>query len=285
MPPSDQAPESEHAAPAGAADAPGPGEPLPPWANREPYFDLNGELLRPRPHARGPWSPDMLSGRVVAALLAREVERCHGDPSFQVARFTVDLFRSPPLKPVTVIARPVREGNRIRVIDASMSCDGVEIARASTVMLRRAEQPSGEVWKPPVWDMPPPNEGDRPWGFGRRGSGPPQAGDLPVERRRTWMRDTNQLVAGEQMTPFVRVALAVDLTNPFANTGSNGLDFINADVTTYLHRLPVSEWLGFEVSSHQSAEGIAVGSCTLYDVEGAIGQSLVCAVANRRPPP
>jgi hypothetical protein len=278
-------PPSERTAQDEREPAPGGDEPPPPWANREPYFDLDGELLKPRPHARGPWSPDMLSGRVVAALLAREVERRLGDPAFQVARFTVDLFRSPPLKPVTVSARPVREGKRIRVVDASMTSDGVEIGRASTVMLRRTEQPPGVVWSPPAWDMPPPNEGDSPWGFGRRGGGggPPRAGDLPVEQRRTWMRDANQLVAGEALTPFVRVALAVDLTNPFANTGSDGLHFINADITTYLHRLPVSEWLGFQVSSHQSAEGIAVGSCTLYDAEGAIGQSLVCAVANRRP--
>jgi hypothetical protein len=84
------------------------------------------------------------------------------------------------------------------------------------------------------------------------------------------------------MSPFVRVALAADLTNPFVNSGTNGLNFINADITLYLHRLPVSEWIGFEVASHRSADGIAVGACTLYDIDGAIGQTVVCSVANRR---
>jgi acyl-CoA thioesterase len=60
------------------------------------------------------------------------------------------------------------------------------------------------------------------------------------------------------------------------------LSFVNADITLYLHRLPAGEWLGFEVISHQSAGGIAVGETTMYDEEGPIGKSIVCAVANRR---
>jgi hypothetical protein len=34
------------------------------------------------------------------------------------------------------------------------------------------------------------------------------------------------------------------------------------------------------VTDHLSADGIAVGSCKLYDVDGAIGSSTVCAVTN-----
>jgi hypothetical protein len=248
----------------------------------EPYFDPADGLLKPRPHARGPWAADMLSGRVVSALLAREIERGYADPAFQFTRLTVDLFRSPPLKPVTVSARPVRVGNRIRVVESAMACDGIEVARASAVMLRRGAQPEGQVWTPPDWDMPPPHESGGPARAGLRGGPPAREGWSTAERRRTWFRDEGQLVAGEEMSPFVRVALAADLTNPFANSGTHGLHFINADITLYLHRLPVSEWIGFEVAGHRSSDGIAVGSCTLYDVEGAIGQSLVCSVVNRR---
>jgi acyl-CoA thioesterase len=210
--------------------------------------------------------------------LAREIEQGYGAPDFQFTRLTVDLFRPPPLRPVTVSTRPLREGNRIRVVEGSVASDGVEVARASAVMLRRAEQPAGQVWTPPDWDMPPPEAAGRAAPFGP----PPGDGRSTAERRRTWFRDEGQLVAGEEMSPFVRVALAADLTNPFANSGTNGLNFINADITLYLHRLPVSEWIGFEVASHRSADGIAVGACTLYDIDGAIGQTVVCSVANRR---
>jgi acyl-CoA thioesterase len=70
-----------------------------------------------------------------------------------------------------------------------------------------------------------------------------------------------------------------------ANAGAHGLDYVNADITLYLHRLPVGEYIGFEVSSHESSEGIAVGDTTVYDIEGPIGRSVVCAVVNRRMTP
>ena len=80
----------------------------------------------------------------------------------------------------------------------------------------------------------------------------------------------------------MRCAVAADFTSPLPNMGSTGLQFVNADITLYLHRLPSTEWLGFEVASHQSEDGIAIGETTLYDEAGPIGKGLVCAVANRR---
>jgi acyl-CoA thioesterase len=103
-----------------------------------------------------------------------------------------------------------------------------------------------------------------------------------VEQKRTWIRENRELIEGEALTPFLRAAVAADFTNPFANSGDAGLNFVNADITLYLHRSPVDEWIGFEVASHQSDEGIAVAECTLYDVQGAIGRSTVCGVANQR---
>ncbi len=103
-----------------------------------------------------------------------------------------------------------------------------------------------------------------------------------VEQKRAWIREARLLVAGEPLTPFVRAAIAADFTNPFANSGNRGLNFVNADITLYLHRLPETEWVGFEVASHQSEDGIAVGECTLYDTRGPIGHSTVCGVANAR---
>jgi hypothetical protein len=105
-----------------------------------------------------------------------------------------------------------------------------------------------------------------------------------VAQKRAWIREAHLLVDDEPLSPFLRVASAADFAHPFANSGSGGLEFINADVSLYLHRDPLGEWLGFEVVNHQSDGGVAVGECNLYDTAGPIGQSLVCAVANRRGP-
>ena len=53
-------------------------------------------------------------------------------------------------------------------------------------------------------------------------------------------------------------------------------------MTLYLHRLPVTEWVGFEVVNHQATAGVAIGECFLYDEEGPIGSSTVAALAQRR---
>ena len=74
-----------------------------------------------------------------------------------------------------------------------------------------------------------------------------------------------------------------DFASPFANAGDQGLGYINSDVTLYLHRLPVTEWIGFEVVNHHATDGIAIGECWLYDEQGPIGTSTVAALAQRKP--
>ena len=88
------------------------------------------------------------------------------------------------------------------------------------------------------------------------------------ERKQVWSRDNRPLVAGEPLTPLVRAALSADLPNPLANAGAEGLSFINADLTLFLARPPGSDWIGLEVADHVAADGLAIGTCTLYDLAG-----------------
>lgn len=266
--------------------------------DREPFFRATDDPTRfePTDVARGPWGHDSLHGHVLGGLMAHVVEVRHGDPAFQPARLTVDMFRPPTFGSATVTTEVVRDGNRVRAVDTALAVDGVRIARASLVMLRRAEQapeqpagqPPGHVWSPPSWDAPPPTalegfdrESDRdPAWETRTVSGGP---DAPAARHAAWMRELRHLVAGVDHSPLVRAAMAADFTNPLANSGDRGLEFVNADYTLYLHRLPVGEWIGVEASSHHSAQGIAVATCALYDLDGPIGRTAVAAVANRHP--
>jgi hypothetical protein len=224
---------------------------------------------------------------VVAGLLARALEREFGDPGFQFSRLTVDMFRLPKLDALEVSTMGVRSGNRIRVADGTLYQYGEEVARARGVFLRRAENPPGEVWKPEPWSVPAPGdiEGQPSGPMGAMWQTRAISGGFgTVAQKRAWIAEARLLVDDEPLTPFLRVASAADVAHPFANSGSGGLEFINADISLYVHRDPVGEWLGFEVIDHQSSDGVAVGECRLYDTTGRIGQSLVCAVANRRGP-
>ncbi|PZG19492.1 acyl-CoA thioesterase domain-containing protein, partial [Nonomuraea aridisoli] len=235
------------------------------------------------PHARGPWSPDMLHGRLLGGLAARALEDRHGEPGLHFARLTVDLFRNSPLLPVTVETSLVRDGRRIRVADAVISTSQGAIGRVSAVLLRKGEQPDGEraVTTPP-WDEQPPSG---PPAQGRGGWIPPfelwqlSGWGLPGPGR-VWMRETHALVDDEPLTPLVRAALAADFASPLSNSQPDGLRFINADYTLTLARLPEGELVGLEATGHASAEGVATGQVTMHDAAGPIGFCLVTAVAN-----
>jgi hypothetical protein len=225
----------------------------------------------------------MLHGRLLAGMAARAVEGTDHDPALRVARLTVDMFRSPPMSALQVSTRVVRNGRRVRVVEVSIRSGDVEVARASALMLGTGRHPDGLTWRAPDWDAASPDtlpapEGDFDGGWDIRLLTP--GGFWTEERKRVWTRDRWQLVAGEEPSPLVRAALAADLPNPLANSSSKGLQFINADLTLILGRPPVSDWIGLEVDHHVGQDGIAVGTCTLYDTSGAIGWSSVCAIAN-----
>jgi len=256
----------------------------------QPFFTRDGALYVPTPISRGPWDPKSLHGRVIAGLLGHVIEQRHGDPAFQPARLTVDMYKLPDLSPIEVTTKIVREGHRIKVIDAEFFSGGTSMARATCQLLRRTENPPGEIWSPPNWDVPAPADipepEDKRGGMGGMWTTRPISGSIfgqpGVGRRRLWMSEVRDLVEGEALTPFGRVAVGADFASPFANAGDQGLGYINSDVTVYLHRLPTTRWVGYEVANHQASDGVAIGECWLYDEIGPIGTATVAALAQKR---
>jgi len=242
---------------------------------RPAFFTLTAGRFVPGEDARSWWTPGMLSGPLLGGLLARAVETDFGAPEFQFSRLTVDLFRNAPFEPIQLTTQVVREGRRIRVTEAEVLTSSGVVARASAVQLRRGEQPPSPVpTRTPAWDAPSP-----------AGITDPYTGFLPDgdhSRRGMWIRADRRLVAGEELTPFVRVALAADEGSPVAHRGETELEFINADYTLTLSRDPVGEFIGLQAGGHVSQDGIAVGHATVHDEKGPIGFSMTTAVANVR---
>jgi hypothetical protein len=259
----------------------------PPMTN-QPFFTRDGDAFIPTPVANGPWDPNSLHGRVIIGLLGFAIEQRHGGADFVPARLTVDMFRLPTMAPVEVTTKLIRDGLRIKVVEAEFLSGGVRMARASCQLLRKTENSPGKVWSPPNWDVPAPMDipvpTDPRLGMNGKWTTRPIVGAMgTVGPRRLWMSEVRELVQGTALTPFTRVVLAADFASPFANAGENGLGYINSDVTLYLHRLPVEDWIGFDVVSHHATDGIAIGECFLYDQQGAIGSSTVAALAQRKP--
>jgi acyl-CoA thioesterase len=245
------------------------------------FFRRDGERYVPQPASRGPWNPNSLHGRVIIGLIGFELERLHGGSEWMPVRLTVDMYRLPDFSPITAVTRVIRGGRRIKIVDCELMSGGKSIGRGTCQFLLRSENAAGITWSPPEWNVPKPDElprpptgqfGERMWKM--RNIDDPFDGR--TKPRRAWMSEIRQLIEGVPLTPFTRVAVAADFTSPLANRSESGLGYINTDVTIYLHRLPVGEWLGFEAINHHASDGVAIGESFLYDVDGAIG-SVSCA--------
>jgi hypothetical protein len=252
-----------------------------------PFFVRGDSAYTANRVSAGPWDPNSLHGRVVIGLLAHEIEARYGGPDFIPARLTVDMYRLPGFDRMEVTTRSVRDGKRIKVIDAEFFSGGTSMARATCQLLRRTANPEGTVWSPPNWSVPAPGEieppADRRSALGGMWEIRHISGAMgTVGPRRLWMREVRELVSGVRLTPFVRAALASDFASPFANAGDKGLGYINSDATLYLHREMEGEWIGMEVVNHQATDGVAIGECFIFDVEGPIGTASVAALAQRR---
>jgi hypothetical protein len=182
----------------------------------------------------------------------------------------------------------VRGGGRVRAMDAVVRIGGIDVSRASALFLATGAHPVDHpVAESSPWDAPPPHElagdGDDEASF--EVVSPPDRGFEASGVRQAWVRDRRELIRGLELSPFVRAALAADLASPLANFGAAGLDFINADLTLHLGRLPEGEWIGTETAQRVAGDGVSVAVCTMHDYRGPIGTSTVCAVRTARMAP
>ena len=90
-----------------------------------------------------------------------------------------------------------------------------------------------------------------------------------------WLRLTVPIVAGEETSPFQRVAAAGDFGNGVAAAFDRGrYSCINPDLTITLHRLPVGEWVGLDSATYPEPNGYGVAESVLHDERGRIGRGI-----------
>jgi hypothetical protein len=251
-----------------------------------PYFLRDESRYVPTEIARGGWGPS-LSGHVVGGLLGWAVEHAVDDPQMQPARLTVDLPAPTALKPIEVHTRAQHERRRLRLVEAVLIQDGAPVARASALFLRRGPQPDGHVWSQSVQMPPLPIEDEgypslfmRTYGWGSGIQNPDPDWANTSGPKYTWLHETRPLIDDDPLTAFTRAAMAADITASLANWGTNGLQYINADYTLTLSRLPEGPHIGMGSLTHYSDDGVATGSAVLVDHKGPIGSAVSVAIAH-----
>jgi hypothetical protein len=248
----------------------------------------DGQLI-PEPPAGSGWGADHMRGMAISGALARATEQtvhALARTDLQPARWTVDLFRVAKLKPTTTTTTVKRAGRRLCLVEAELLQDGLPVARSSGLFLSRSPAPSGSVWapatefEPPCPDSAQPREIERLYrADGGRWTLP--ADFPPDDRRKCVWQYAIDIVDGEPLTGFQVAASIADIANAATNLGSNGLEFVNADVTLSLSRVPAGTELGMLALARTEHGGIATGTAQVFDRNGPLGTATVSALANQ----
>jgi hypothetical protein len=256
------------------------------------FFTGSGDDLVPADLARSLWGENQMHGVALSGALARGLERRVaelGRDDLRPARYTVDLFRPAAMTLCHTTTRVVREGRRLCLVDATLEQDGVPVARASGLFLKVGDPAAGDVWEPtgapepPPHDLAPPTDKLRVPLFASEGVGWEEsfAAHQNGGRKTTWQVGV-PIVPEEIPSGFVVAASVADATSMVTNWGSNGVEYINTDITLILARLPQGREIGLAATDRVSHDGIAVGTATVFDRSGRIGTSVTSSIANAK---
>lgn len=247
-------------------------------------FHTDGSLLIPTELVRGPWHMDSQHGSVMAGVLARALESAPSAVPMQVVRFTIDLIRAAPYAPVEVQLEVRHAGKATELVEARLVARGEVYARAHAVRYRTADLPVGDAFEPK--DPPPPLDPDariplppsKVIAFHEALHISPSRG---FETPTMWIRMLRPLVAGEELTPLVRLAVALDwvyatdsLRMAMRDRETNArrtVSSINTDNHAVITRPAEGEWIGIDATVAYGPIGAGAASARFFDTRGLIG--------------
>lgn len=256
-------------------------------------YEERGDRLHAGPLARGPWDPEAQHGGAPAAVLMRAFERVDdGGADLQLARVTYELLRPVPLGDLVIEAGVVRPGRKVQLLEASLrTAEGTEVVRARALRVARAPISVGEV--PEELPTGPDGLPAHETGFAPD-SYPGGAMEIRMAKGAineigpgtAWFRLKVPIVAGEQPTPLQRLVAAADFPNGVASELSwSAWVFINPDLTVYIEREPVGEWIGLDARMRVVEGGVGLSQAVLFDEHGRVGRALQSLYVARTPGP
>lgn len=251
--------------------------------NQAAFYAAQGDILSAQVHTRGPWSPEHQHGGPPAALLARAIEQGLRDaPDMHVARITFELLRPVPIVPLRIQTHTLHAGRKLQVREALLLDQADKpLIHARAVAMRRQAVDLPPVTEPVAAPRAPARSAPFEFGFFSEDVGYHTAMETRLAegthgsgRVAVWMRMRLPLVAGEAPSPLQRVVIAADSGNgvsAFLDPARH--TFINPDLTVYLHRPPLGEWVCLQAQTLAHNEGVGLADTRLYDEQGPIGRS------------
>jgi len=240
--------------------------------------------------ARGPWDPGAQHGGAPAALIMRALERCEPVAELVLARVSYEFVRPVPLGALVVHAEVVRPGRRVQLLDASLcTADGTEVVRARALRVAATEAASAARSSPP---MPGPETSVANDFLATRTMFATDALEIrfvagafyQLGPATAWFRLRHPLVDGEPPSPLQRLAAAGDFGNGIsASLPWEEYIFINPDLTLYIERAPVGEWICLQSETRVTNGSIGLAQSVLYDRQGRVGHATQALLITRKP--
>ena len=259
--------------------------------------DPRGEKFAASDHVISTWGAAMQNAAPVSALLVRALERCTPRDDTRISRVVVDLLGPVPVTDqLWVRARVERPGTMIELIGAEMVAPGPggqprPVAKATAWRFQGAN----------TANLPPtPADPLRPVGEGIRrhpDDGTDRTYIQSLDWRwlndilnsvvaECWARPLVDLVAGEPLTPTLRLFTVADIANGMGSRLEPAeWTFLNTDLAVHMHRLPEGEWIGVQSENHYGQDGVGVSRGTLFDESGSVAVIQQAQLVRRRPPP
>ncbi len=252
----------------------------------EALYKMDGGALVPSELTASPWDRDSQHAGPPAALMARALEVAV--PEMAINRMTVEVLGPIPLRPVRVETEVVRSGRRIQLVETKLvDLVGTPLMLGRGWMVRRRTEPLAFDESPDGLPRPPLGPGkstpfehlfphvDYRDFFGaaletRLAEGTAQQpGPATV-----WFRHRQAIVEGEDASTAQRMIALADSANGISwMVEPTRTLFVNIDLTMYLWREPVGEWLATRSATHWSPLGRGASDSELFDIEGCVGRS------------
>ena len=241
------------------------------------FEDLGSGRFRATEHTVGPWDERFQHGGPPSALMARALEQVDPRPEMMVARMTVEILGPIPVAELIVTANVVRPGRSVELLQATLSHEGRDVARAAAWRIgrtrgvaipSRAEPPPAlpeeqEATSGRGWDSGYLRAMEWRWAVGHIRQAGPATG---------WGRMRMPLLEGEEPSSLSRVMTLADSGNGASSElRIEEWNFINPELSVHLHREAVGEWICLDSVTTVSEGGVGLATSRLSDLDGPIG--------------
>lgn len=195
-----------------------------------------------------------------------------------------DLMSAVTSAPVQTAVSFRRVGRRLCVVQVELRQEGKLCTQASVSFGRKGNLPPGEVWQPYI-TLPCPDlreledNNTEALYYTKDSSWSTSVASLGgVHQSAIWL-SVSPIIGETVSSPFVNCAIASDVVNGIANSGTQGLQFINSDSVMTTVRPPIENELGLLVVGRTQCDAYSASTAYMYDRQGAFGMCLTSAMS------